>query len=270
MFHRSDGSLQFGQEPHRALIVNDFASALAPRLAQIFRGLHSPRSREQLHAELCGCGLEATAARSLIDDLLNHRILAATPTTAGLTIIGNTPLAHSLATLVGALGMGVYRSELPNDLDRLTALVPRYEHHPVVLVDCLTRHRHISAALLRALRDDQLLLPIDTFDGSYIIGPVRLGTRGPCPMCMELWRSESDPDWTHLSAQHDTQFHAPTTVIATAASAVASAVIQAAITDPPDTTLLLPGRRWIVRSSRIEEDYAHHHRYCPACFEATG
>lgn len=258
---RGTGAIQFGIDASRAGIVE---LPEADSVAQCLKVLEQPTRIDDLLTALAASGLDSTVARCLIDDLLAFGIaLPIRP--AEIFVLGGSRLASRLSRLARSVGVSV-RIPLAEEehVDALATLPP---HWPVVLVDQVGRSRRI-AAQVAALENP--VLSVSALDARGLVGPIRLGVRGPCPLCIELHWVRQDSDFITVASGSSPLRQDPVAVAATAAAAVG--VIQTLVGMRPDASPLVEGECLLVdpyAPDRCQRFLLPPHPGCPVCFEAA-
>ncbi|WKD61772.1 hypothetical protein CCICO_08820 [Corynebacterium ciconiae DSM 44920] len=269
VFIRPCGALQFGQNPHTAVVIDEFTPLIGVAIARRFRRVHTPTPRSQLAAWLEEAGMSATAARSLIDDLLEHHILQACPDIGRTaSLIGRSELATQVQGVLEATGVSVHRPQHPDFVYSFVHDIAQLPTHPVLVIDEISQHRLLAPLLTRLLAEQQPLILADVIDGHYCIGPIRRGNRGPCPLCMELYRSDADPAWSDILAQRIPHKLEPNPITTTATAAVIAALVQA-VHEGTQPQLVAAGTRWSITHTSVREDQVAAHPICPVCFEVN-
>ncbi|WP_151529457.1 MULTISPECIES: TOMM precursor leader peptide-binding protein [Corynebacterium] len=269
VFIRPCGALQFGQNPQTAVVIDEFSPVMGAAIARCFRRVHRATPRTQLSTWLEEAGMAGSAARSLIDDLLQHRILEACPDSGRTaSLIGRSPLATQVAGVLSATGVSLHQPQHPDFLAPFVHDIAQLPTHPVLVIDEISQHRFLAPLLTQLITEEQPLIVVDVIDGHYCIGPMRRGTRGPCPLCMELYRSDADPAWSDIVAQRVPHKLQPSPITTTATAAVIAALVQA-IHEGSQPELVRAGTRWTVTHTAVQEDTVAAHPICPVCFEAS-
>lgn len=212
---------------------------------------------------------------------------------ARLVVLGAGRVGAPLAVLLAAAGVGaidvvddaVVRAEdcgvggpMPADVGRgrsevarrlVQAAAPSVRTGPVVLPDLII-HTPCSGGEPRAAHEDVPYLAVDVRDGVGIVGPLVQPAESACLSCLDLHRTDLDPDWPTLAAQLSRGLGAVVPCdTAVAAAVAAQAALQAlAFVDGTDVaaaggTLELspPDWRWRRRSWQLHPDCTcHWHR----------
>lgn len=221
---REPGVLQFGMDATRSGVVETpFADKLRPLLA----GLSTPARIREVRAMLMGIdGFTEGAARSLIDDLLAYRILLPKPQ-ATVAMLGSSPLAKSLRSLLEESGVAV-RGPMGEESDG--AFLHRLpEDVPLVLVDRVARHIAVDRRLPKKRTWN---IPVITVDARVVMGPVGQGETGPCLVCAEFYLLDRDPGMHQVAT--DLPDGPPSTdpVVLSAGAAAATTLIRQALEIP--------------------------------------
>lgn len=216
ILRRGHGAIQFGLDASRAGIVE---LPGAPAIAACLAELEHPTRVEDALISLIDAGCEAEVARCLLDELLDFGVLrvARRP---GAAVFGGSDLAGHLSGLLGSLGVDVRVPRPDEKLCALLADIP--DQWPVVLADQFSWGARDAASVAFAANP---VLSVAALDGRGLVGPVRLGGQGPCPMCVELHWVRQDRAFMQVVADIRPERQDPVTVAATSASA--ATVIQA-------------------------------------------
>lgn len=264
VFLRGGDAVQFGVDATRAgVIETDHAPALASALLVARRAI----GRDALESRIRDIGFSSAAARSLVADLVSYRILVAPPG-GSLIILGRSRLARSIASLAGESGMSV-RAPLRGESE-YSYLSHADVDVPVLVVDRLAHSRTMAPLLSRFAHT---WVPAAILDGRGVIGPLRIRGTGPCPMCLDLHRSDRDGRWYPTVSQLPGGPHTPDPLTLAATAARVITVVQQLLgrhLEPPGSP-----RRQLVSGSYLEVDPrspAEHsriivpHPRCPVCW----
>lgn len=269
IFLRDSTHIQFGLDSTRAGIIESPNAAL---LVDVLRTAQhdQPRTQFQWERTFAAAGMTMLAARSLLHDLVEYRIMRALHTSRRIVVLGDSPLAASIRQMCFARGLGV-RS--PLDWESLQVYLSTMEPGTVVLaIDQLHQAPEIAAAL-HALPDSCSWMPISIVDARGFIGPLRIKDSGPCPLCFELHRAAFDPRWAVITRQLATTTIAPDEQVLAAVTAQAAVIIDwlAGRPLPPGA----PHRRFYAGElfdidiyGKSQHQLVGPHQQCPACFNA--
>lgn len=261
---RGRGVLQFGLDATRCGVID---TSLAEHLQPVLERLSAPAPLGEVLDALAQAGMVPAAARNLIDELVAYRVIVAEHPLAVL-LIGSSPLADALSTLLRASGITV-RSPLASEpLSR--ALASADPSTPAAFVDQLPHARDI-ARLVR--HRSGASLPVSTVDARVFIGPLGVGRAGPCLYCAHLYHAQRDAQWEHLV---DALAAAPAQpdAVTTAAGAVAAATVLrrlAGVPDPPGVSAKAPARGEMLIADPfgpvplVRSAHGPHPR-CPVCY----
>ena len=289
---RDPETLQLGQSPERAAVL----CGLDERTRAALALLDGTRDRDQVlvAAALAGCPPERTAL--LLDLLDDAGLLEDAGTSLGpLSLLSRLERERLAAAGVGSVdvlddgatapadsGLGaadlddVGRSRGQAARERLRAgapsLVPGPLPHPDLVV--------LAPARSELLDDARALVPAGTphllaevRDTTGIVGPLVLPGRTACLRCLDLTRTDLDPDWPALSAQLAVPSRvrpacdAPLAVMVAAQAAMQVLALVDGTVDPAAAggtlELALPDWRWRRRSWRL-------HPQCGCALPWTG
>ncbi|MCW2686520.1 MAG: hypothetical protein JWR37_1410 [Mycobacterium sp.] len=255
----SDGVVQVGWDPRRAVLVRPPLGLTAADLAELLRSLQSGATLADLRAEATRRGI---AEPPLLVDLIESLVAAGVVTTgaprartrsASIRIHGRGPLSDVLADALRCSGARIRHSSQTH------AAPGPAGTDLAVLSDYLVADPRVVRELHRG-GVPHLLVRVR--DGTGLVGPLVIPGVTSCLSCADLYRSDRDAAWPAVAAQlRDTVGNADrATVLATAALAlnqvdrVIRAVRGAGTETPPptlDTTLefdvnasSIVARRW--------------------------
>lgn len=269
IFLRDETHIQFGLDSTRAGIIE---SHNAETLVEILRaGQHEgARTRYQWERAFAAGGMSMLAARSLLHDLVEYRIMHLETAPPRVVILGDSPLAQSIRKMCFDRGLGV-RS--PLDWEALGVYLSTMEDDTVVLaVDQLYRTPKVAAAL-HSLPETCSWMPISLVDSRGFIGPLHLKGKGPCPLCFELHRAAFDPRWAVITEQLEETIIAPNDQVLAAVTAQAAVIIDwlTGRPFPPGA----PHKRFYAGElfdidiyGKSQHQLVGAHAQCPACFQA--
>ena len=193
IYLRGDNAVQFGLDATRAGVVLterpiDLAVALSPA--------RCGTTRAELIERLALADYSPTAAAGIVEDLVSFGVLTPCSTHGRVAVLGNTALASDIANLLTASGFLVRRViTAGNPAKQLTAVPP-------AMLPVLVDQWAYSHALAPVLTDHfPASVTVASLDARGLVGPVRVDGKGPCPVCMDLLRSEEDPYWAFVAAQ---------------------------------------------------------------------
>ncbi|AGF71787.1 TOMM precursor leader peptide-binding protein [Corynebacterium halotolerans] len=262
VFLRGPGAVQFGLDATRAgVIETDSATGIVAGLLVARR----PTSRARLEEGLILAGLSAPAARSLLDDLVVYRILRPVPR-ASVILLGRGRLAELTAELLRRSRVTV-RSPLRGESE-LAYLAGSDIDVPVLVVDRIAHARTMAPLLTRFART---WLPGAVVDARGLVGPLHLDGAGPCPLCVELHRTDTDGHWHRVVTQlpGGPVNPDPVVVAATAAQLTAAALALVGVPEPPGTPRRVPAAGEVTEVDPYTLDRRHRlatHPRCPVCF----
>lgn len=213
---RTDGTVQVGWDPRRAVLVHPPAGLSGATLARLLRSLQDPATADELTTRAADFGVSDDALRDLLTALVAAGVVnRARPSlrSVSVRVHGRGPLSDLLAGALGCSGTRVTRS------NRRHAVVTADHTDLVVLADALV-------ADPRVLRDLHTAgvphLPVRVRDGTGLVGPLVIPGVTSCLACADLHRSDRDADWPALAAQlrHAVTTADRATVLGTAALAL--------------------------------------------------
>ncbi len=263
---REDTVVQFGLDATRAGLIHvPNAHAVAEALA----ATKITCTRAQLRDSLVQAGVSPAAAHRVVEEMLSYGLWRETTSERAIAVIGNSWMAQTLASSLRALGYTVH-SKLAIDQEAIKYISSLPRDLPVLLVDALSQAHPLSEALYSHIAT---WLPITTLDNRVLIGPLHRNGTGPCLMCMNLHRVDSDPLWIHTLEKISSPGPYPDERVLLAAQAYTAVVVDFLISAQP-----LPGAtpvRWLpgeiheidifgLNQHRIMD----HHEHCPVCFAA--
>ncbi len=262
VFLRGPRAVQFGLDATRAGVVE---TPSAPAIAAALLSTRRPTTRSLVEQQLTQAGLSTPAARSLLDDLLAYRILRPTPR-AAVVLLGRGRLAEATAELLRASRVTV-RSPLRGESE-LAYLAGSDLDAPILVVDRLAHARTMAPLLTRFART---WLPGAIVDARGIVGPLHLNGAGPCPLCVELHRTDADARWHRVVTQLPGGPAAPDPVVvaATAAHLTSAALALSGVPEPPGTPRRAPAPGQVIEVDPYTRDRRHRlstHPRCPVCF----
>ncbi|MEJ5928424.1 hypothetical protein WG915_07300 [Corynebacterium sp. H128] len=267
---RPGPALQFGVDATRSGIIDSIAPQHIGAVVNTLNATRAPVSRDELQTRLVSSGLDATAASSLIADLLAFGILLRCSTVEPrVGVLGRGALASEISELLARSGCTVRRPLRGETDTRFLRMLP--PEVPLVAADKLAHSRALAPAVRNGHRE--FFLPVALVDGIGLVGPVASHDSGPCPLCVDLHRVAVDPYWTQLLTQLSVSAAAPSLVLvaATAAQAVALVLQHLGMHSPAvgsPVAPLAPGRTLQVDPYRTHREFfLRSHAGCPLCFE---
>lgn len=274
VYLRGRNAVQFGLDATRAGIVE---TTQAPMVVAGLLIARRPRTVAQLRTGLINAGLSADAARSLIDDLTAYRILVPMHS-AAVFLLGRSHLAEATAALLRASGV-VVRSPVRGESE-FAFLAAAEVDAPVLVIDRLAHSKALAPMLTRFA---STWLPGAIIDRRGVVGPLRIDGVGPCPLCVDLHRTDLDEYWHRVVTQVPGGPENPDPVVIAATAAVLSARALALVRSPGSpgtaTALGMPLRALEAGAQVSVDPYAsgvnvaeesvewlNTHRRCPVCF----
>lgn len=235
---RGNNALQFGLDATRSGVIE---TPLAGKLRPVLASLSTPRPREEVVAALSGCSMTASAALSLVDELLSYRVLVVEEAPA-LLMFGSGALYDAVSALMRASNVAVRTPLQSEPVHRTLSTAPTSAAGcPVAYVDDLS-HRLDAAKVLRD--SGRPVLPVYTVDARVFIGPLSLGRPGPCLQCAHLYDLQRDARWEFLTREFDARPAEPNPTTVAAGAAAASVVLRrlCGVADPPGVSAPPPRR----------------------------
>ncbi|MCS5721237.1 hypothetical protein N1028_10515 [Herbiconiux sp. CPCC 203407] len=144
-----------------------------------------------------------------------------------MALDGHGAAAAAVARLLEQLGASV--RPLPGPLEEPPVVDPVAQPgSSLELAVVLSHFATVPRRAARWLRADVPHLLVEFGDRSIRVGPVVVPGRGPCAMCLELWRVDRDPAWPAIAIQaaRRTAPSADPLGIASAAAIVARVVVE--------------------------------------------
>ncbi|MDU0478900.1 hypothetical protein QVA66_06565 [Staphylococcus chromogenes] len=266
---RPGPALQFGIDARSCGIISDLDPRSIGPVAAALAATRIPVPVTELVDSLVLAGLSMEATHSILADLRSYRVLIDVPVRAPVVaMLGQNALATATANLLTESGC-VVRRPLRGETDKrfLWQLSPDI---PLVVADRFTQGR-VLAPLVQYRTGHYL--PIAIIDGRAHIGPLDVARSGPCPMCLDLYRIDLDPQFNAISAQIPaTGSHASVML------ALASALAANVVLDLVGMSLAAPGHAprdyapgWQLTQAlgeAAEESIISPHQRCPLCFAA--
>lgn len=234
---RGDDAVQFGVDPTRSGVVETPA---ARALSEVLNGADWPIEIRELRDVLVfRCGVDSTAARSLIDDLWSYRVLVRPEPTA-VAVLGTTPLAREIKGQLSASGATI---RVPLINEDVSVFLGRQASSPLVVVDRAHEYLRIGLDLKR---HPTWVVPVLSFDSRVIIGPVGRGGEQPCPMCALMRLHDRDMHVGQALKDVSQRTRTMDPVVAAAGAALTALVVRrlTGIPDPPGVMAEVPEPGW--------------------------
>lgn len=266
---RPGPAIQFGIDASRAGVFDALTPGAVQGVALAILTARHAVPRQTVAAGLIAAGLSDAGAQSLIEDLLNYRVLRALPAKPVVAMLGDDRLAGHISDMLRRSGITV-REPVPGECDAaFLARVCVKRDIPVVAVN-----RPASEAAELG-EHAATWFPVALLDGRGQLGPLRIDGAGPCPMCLELRRTEIDPMWCTVDPWECPPIPDPPVMAATTARVVACVLsFLGCGSEPPGTRRirLLPGemQEIDVYADEIRRWYIEPHPTCPACWAREG
>lgn len=262
VFLRGHDALQFGLDATRAGIIE---TARAPVLMATLLSARRPRPRSELLDGLVTAGLSREAAASLLDDLIAYRILIE-QVDREVILLGRGLLAQHLTELLTAKGITV-RSPIRGESEFAYLSATRVGV-PVVVVDRLAHSKAMAPMLSRFART---WVSCSVIDHQGVIGPLRIGSQGPCPLCADLHRTDADAFWHRVVTQLPGGPARPDPAVLAATAAQTAVIVAELVGCPPPPghapPVLRPGAVHTVDPwSGVRRETMSVHPRCPVCF----
>ena len=268
---RPRACVQFGLDSASAGIIDCDDMSAARKMAEIIRACHQPITVAGLLHRLREAKFDSNLSRAVVEDLVTYKILTALTAPPAVAIVGNSPLARTITSLLHEDHWRVYTKDPGANIADFVQVWGG--HACVICVDTLLE----SPAIAKATRGITgiNLIQAAIVDGRGWIGPVMVHGDGACPMCAELYRIDRDPQWRSLLAQQlsSRPTTPPATIAATAAEVVSLAGLLSKYSPaPPGTTArnVEAGEVTVIEpySGRFSRSIMHPHRWCDVCFSA--
>lgn len=186
ILNRPGHRIQFGCDAFSAGIMD-----VNPDIYEsVFEVLHSCSNQQTgLATQLTDAGLDDLAAQSLIADLTTYGILREVGPKPAVAVVGRSAATDMVRDILARSGITV-RSPLRNETD--SYLINRIESHvPIVLMDYLHHIDHLAPFLYRRPN----VIPAALYDNTAVVGPVRIGGKGPCIKCASEYERGKDEHW---------------------------------------------------------------------------
>ena len=215
---RPGNHIQFGYDAFSAGIIQtqpDHYSAVLSVLQS------ATCEQTRLATKLCNAGLDVIAAQSLISDLTTYGILREVGPQPVIAVLGTTRAADLIRDILRRSNITV-RSPLSKE-NELNFIYHVEQHVPVVVVDYLHRIEALSPLLSRRPN----VIPAALCDVTAVVGPIRIGGKGPCINCFGEHERAKDEHWTEVVSDYKPKNYDPVAEAALAASvaAVATAMV---------------------------------------------
>lgn len=262
-YARDPGAIQFGLDATRSGVA-EVPDAVF--LAEVLRSVVWPTPAAGLLEAMTFAGLTPAVARSLVDDLVSFGILHSSHNSQQVAMVGRGPLSEVIGTLLAERGYVVRGPLTGEPVGDYFGKIPA--SCPVIGIDQLPAAKELAGAL--ATRKFTWI-PVSRLDSRGIIGPLVLAGDGPCPLCVDLHRTQVDPRWHHVIGQlPKTQpIGDPAVYYATAAHLGVILDQLCARPSPPGSppARIMPGEVWDVDIfGKPQRRIMLAHPNCPVCF----
>lgn len=186
---RDENCLQFGVDSTRVGIIE---TTRPETLATSLHELPHVFNRKDFSIASHSAGLTQPAAHSLFDDLLAYGIIRPA-LSRPVIVLGTGFLATMLRNALTDADFLV-RSPLPGEPEETYLSMQNAQDNniPVLVVDRLAETTTMAPLLLAMART---WIPVSLIDATGVVGPIHINAMGPCPLCMELHRTDRDPTW---------------------------------------------------------------------------
>lgn len=189
---RTRDAIQFGLRSATAGIISVPTSCF-DAVFDVLKQCRDPRNN--VAQALMDAGLDNIGALSLLADLTTYGILREVGPRPVVAVAGRSQAAIALRHVLSAAGITV-RSPLTAESD--AGFFHRIDSSiPMVVID---RHG-LSTAFARFLTRRPNVIPAFVLDATAVVGPVRIGGKGPCVNCFDLYQESTDPQWRSLANQ---------------------------------------------------------------------
>ncbi|QGU02654.1 hypothetical protein CKALI_08995 [Corynebacterium kalinowskii] len=268
---RPGPAIQFGVDATTSGVIDSIAPQHIGPVVSALSACRTGIAEHALLLRLQESGLTEDASRALIAELTAYGILRTLPRQQpSIALVGRGPLAGAICELLRGSDC-IVRRPLRGETDHkfIKDLQPEM---PLVAVDRLAHARALGPAVRNGKRE--FFVPVQLIDGRGLIGPIATHSLGPCPLCLQLHRTDVDPHWPQVLTQipGSSPSGAPVTVAATAAQ-TAAVVLSFFGLDVP--ALGNPGRSWLPGQVVQVDPFGQTQRFevgrhdgCPLCFEA--
>lgn len=260
---RGENAVQFGVDPTRSGVVETpSAHALKEVLGDAGWPLEIGELRDTLVAS---CGVDSTAARSLIDDLCSYRVLIP-PEPTPVAVLGTTPLAREVRRLLSTSGATV---RIPLINEDTFAFLERQASSPLVVVDRAHEYWRLGRELKR---HPTWVVPVMSFDSRVLVGPVGGHGERACPMCAFMRLHDRDEHVSQALQDVSQRPRSMDPIVAAAGAASAALAVRrlAGMPDPPGVVADAPGPGWAavidpLGPQLVTDLDVSEHPMCPVC-----
>ncbi|WJZ01950.1 hypothetical protein [Corynebacterium freiburgense] len=263
---RPGPAIQFGTDPHHAGIFDALTPTNVKSVALALLTARNPVPLNTITVGLTAAGLTKTAAQSLIQDLLNYRILQPKPPHQTIIILGNNPLARHTTNTLQNSGLTI-RQPIPEEHTK--DFLDRIQYEKPTPIIAIQQPINIAEHLKHP---NQTWIPATITDGQGHIGPLHIKGQGPCPMCYELHQTQQDPHRNKLQPW-ETPPPPNQILLQTTAARIATCALTLLEQheEPPGTPplQLTPGEIQTINpyANHIQRTYIQIHPTCPICWE---
>lgn len=266
LYIRPGPAIQFGVDSRRAGIFDALTAATINTVTLALLTARNPVPLRTITAGLTAAGLSEAGVHSLIEDLLHYRILCTIPPRPTVAIIGNGPLEQRITSLLQQRRINVRQPIPGEDLESFFTRIDAQGTTPVITIQ---QPSNIAEHLSKYART---WLPISIVDGRGQLGPFHIDNVGPCPMCLDLHRTDIDPSWYILDPWETPPPQDQITLMATAARAAACihTLLDYSVEPPGCPPLRLqPGEMQEINpyGDVIHRWLIEPHPSCPVCWD---
>lgn len=218
VLERPNNQIQFGYDAFSAGVIE----AHPDHYAEVFSVLRSCANEQtRLATKLSNAGLDDIAAQSLIADLTTYGILREVGPKPVVAVLGTTHAADLVRDTLTRSDITV-RSPLSKE-NEFNFINHLGQHIPIIVVDFLHRIEALSPLLCRRPN----VIPAALCDVTALVGPIRIGGKGPCINCLGEHERGKDQHWLEVAADYKPKRYDPVAEVALAAkvTAVATAMV---------------------------------------------
>lgn len=262
LYVRDNDAVQFGIDATRMGVIE------IPNPETLIANL-STLTMPATQDEWCAAtGLESVAAKSLFDDLVAFGTIRVIEQQHNVAMVGNSALFRAINILCNRHGINTYQ---PKNRQSITNFLSSIDNDiPVIFIDQLAHSKAIANAL--DVCGTRTWLTISAVDNRGFLGPIHVDGEGPCPVCFDLIKADTDPRWPLVTKQVTQQSHpiepAVTNVIAGHAVLTISRLLG--LSAPPGTSnsQFMPGEFFEIDPyGKNQQRLFSQHHLCPICFD---
>lgn len=231
---RGNGYIQFGLDAKTSGIIGPFNYKQASLIIRISLQMKKrARSKQWCQERLLASGLSPHESHNIIDELIRYGIMITPLEKKPIVICGYMPLVQIIASLLEKHNFRCIIPRIGESTEEFLRAVQR--SYPLILV---YNGEFIPEVLFHRNSFSDYFIPLSIIDHQTIIGPISKATEGPCILCAELYRRDSDPAWHIIRGQYPTTLEHNATVNLTLAAAHIAALVLHTCSIPP-----IPGKK---------------------------